>query len=98
MRLMASNCREPLNLGQDRLISINALADLVAASAGVTINKRYVAGPQGVRGRNSNNDRLREVLGWEPQISLEDGIDRTYRWIEAQVAESLGIREVSHVA
>ena len=46
-------------------------------------------GPQGVRGRNSNNDRLREVLGWEPEITLEDGIARTYAWIEAQVAEQL---------
>jgi GDP-D-mannose 3',5'-epimerase len=98
MRLMASNCREPLNLGQDRLISINALADLVQDAAGFPVNKRHVPGPQGVRGRNSNNDRLREVLDWEPRISLEEGIARTYRWIEAQVAESLGIREVSHVA
>jgi nucleoside-diphosphate-sugar epimerase len=94
-RLMESSYREPLNLGQDRLISINALADLVAHAAGVTIGKRHVPGPQGVRGRNSNNDRLRQVLRWEPQISLEEGIARTYRWIEAQVAESLRAREVS---
>ena len=98
MRLMASDCREPLNLGQDRLISINGLADLVQDAAGFKVNKRHVPGPQGVRGRNSNNDRLREVLGWEPQISLEEGIARTYQWIEAQVAESLSVREVSHVA
>jgi nucleoside-diphosphate-sugar epimerase len=97
-RLMDSPHREPLNLGQDRLISINALADLVAAAAGVRIEKRHVAGPQGVRGRNSDNTRLREVLGWEPQISLEQGIARTYPWIEAQVAESLGIQEKEHVA
>jgi nucleoside-diphosphate-sugar epimerase len=95
-RLMESGHREPLNLGQDRLISINELADLVAAAAGIVLTKRHVPGPQGVRGRNSNNDRLRQVLGWEPQVSLEDGIARTYRWIEAQVAESLGLREVTH--
>jgi nucleoside-diphosphate-sugar epimerase len=98
MRLMDSNYREPLNLGQDRLISINELADLVAHTAGLTLRKRYVPGPQGVRGRNSNNERLRAVLRWEPQVSLEDGIARTYRWIETQVATTLGIREVSHVA
>jgi GDP-D-mannose 3',5'-epimerase len=95
-RLMASSYREPLNLGQDRLISINGLADMVAAIAGVTISKRHIPGPQGVRGRNSDNNRLREVLGWEPQISLEEGMARTYRWIEAQVAESIGVREVTH--
>ena len=95
-RLMESGHREPINLGQDRLISINALADLVVAVAGVKVKKRHVPGPQGVRGRNSNNDRLRQVLGWEPQISLEIGMARTYAWIEARVAESLGVREVSH--
>jgi GDP-D-mannose 3', 5'-epimerase len=97
-RLMDSNYREPLNLGQDRLISINGLADLVADAAGVTIGKKHIPGPQGVRGRNSNNDKLREVLGWEPQVSLEDGIARTYQWIEAQVAERLGAREVANAA
>ena len=85
--LMESGYQEPINLGQDRLISINELADLVARAAGVEITKKHISGPQGVRGRNSNNDRLREVLGWEPEISLEEGIARTYAWIEAQVAE-----------
>jgi GDP-D-mannose 3',5'-epimerase len=88
-RLMDSDYAQPLNLGQDRLISINGLADLVADVAGVSIDKRHVAGPEGVRGRNSDNSRLREVLAWEPQISLEDGLARTYAWIEAQVAQSL---------
>jgi GDP-D-mannose 3', 5'-epimerase len=86
VRLMRSDYHEPLNLGQDRLISINELADLVAGVAGISIVKKHVPGPQGVRGRNSDNSRLRQVLGWEPQISLEDGLARTYRWIEAQVA------------
>jgi GDP-D-mannose 3', 5'-epimerase len=88
-RLMRSDYTEPLNLGQDRLISINELADMVAATAHTVIEKRHVAGPQGVRGRNSDNTRLREVLGWEPQISLEEGIARTYPWIEEQVAAQL---------
>jgi GDP-D-mannose 3', 5'-epimerase len=97
-RLMDSNYREPLNLGQDRLISINGLADLVADAAGIEITKRHVAGPQGVRGRNSNNDRLRDILGWEPQVTLEEGLKRTYDWIEAQVAERIGAQEVTGAA
>ena len=89
LKLMRSDHVEPLNLGQDRLISINQLADMVATVAGVEIQKRHVPGPQGVRGRNSDNTRLREVLRWEPQISLEDGMARTYQWIEEQVQESV---------
>ncbi len=85
-KLMRSDYREPLNLGQDRLVTINQLADMIASIAGVRVMKRHVPGPQGVRGRNSDNTRLREVLGWEPQISLEEGLARTYRWIEHQVA------------
>ena len=88
-RLMRSDYTEPLNLGQDRLISINALADLVAEIAGARIEKRHITGPQGVRGRNSDNTRLREVLGWEPQISLEQGLARTYPWIEQQLMQTL---------
>jgi GDP-D-mannose 3',5'-epimerase len=84
-KLIRSEYREPLNLGQDRLVTINQLADMVAAIAGIRIVRRHVPGPQGVRGRNSDNTRLRKVLGWEPQISLEEGLSRTYRWIEEQV-------------
>ena len=92
-RLMESGYTQPLNLGQDRLISINALADLVADAAGITVKKRHVPGPQGVRGRNSDNSRLRDVLEWEPEISLEEGISRTYAWVEQQVAQSLRSQE-----
>jgi len=91
-RLMASDYTEPLNLGQDRLINISDLADLVAEIAGVPVQKVFVDGPQGVRGRNSDNTRLRDVLGWEPEISLEDGLLRTYAWIEQQVVARLGAR------
>lgn len=87
-RLMRSDHHEPLNLGQDRMISINDLADLVADAAGIKIAKKHVKGPQGVRGRNSDNTRLRQVLNWEPAISLEDGLARTYPWIEEQVKAS----------
>jgi GDP-D-mannose 3',5'-epimerase len=88
-KLMRSEYPHPLNLGQDRLISVDALADMVADAAGTRIVKKHVPGPVGVRGRNSDNTRLRVVLGWEPQISLEEGIARTYAWIEQQVSASL---------
>lgn len=86
-RLMRSDFHEPLNLGQDRMVTINQLADIIAEIAGIEISKKHIEGPQGVRGRNSDNDKLREVLGWEPQISLEEGLKTTYRWIEAEVSK-----------
>lgn len=87
-RLMQSDHRDPINLGQDRMISINELVDIVSEIAGKRIGKRYdTTKPQGVRGRNSDNTRLREVLNWEPAISLEEGLALTYRWIEAQVKQ-----------
>ena len=89
-RLMRSDYHEPLNLGQDRMVTINELADIVANAAGISITKKHIDGPQGVRGRNSDNTRLRKVLGWEPQTSLEDGLANTYQWIEGEVARSLG--------
>ncbi|MDT7041552.1 NAD-dependent epimerase/dehydratase family protein [Candidatus Nitronereus thalassa] len=88
-KLMRSEFHEPLNLGQDRMVTINQLADMVAKVADHKIEKKHVPGPQGVRGRNSDNTRLRDVLGWEPVISLEEGIARTYPWIEAQVKAKL---------
>ena len=85
-RLMRSDFYAPLNLGQDRMVTINELADIVAQIADIEITTKHVEGPQGVRGRNSDNTKLREVLGWEPQVSLEDGLTTTYRWIEEQVS------------
>jgi nucleoside-diphosphate-sugar epimerase len=84
-RLMRSGYQQPLNLGQDRMVTINELADIVAEIAGLRIVKTHVPGPQGVRGRNSDNARLRQVLEWEPAISLEAGLARTYAWIEDQI-------------
>ena len=88
-KLMRSDYHEPLNLGQDRMVTINELADMIADVAGIKIVKKHVPGPQGVRGRNSDNTRLRQVLGWEPEISLEEGLARTYAWIEEQVKAKL---------
>jgi GDP-D-mannose 3', 5'-epimerase len=88
-RLMRSDYREPLNLGTDRMVSINQLADVILSIAGKKdIRIRHIDGPQGVRGRNSDNSRLREVLGWEPRVSLEEGLVPTYQWIERQVGRA----------
>jgi nucleoside-diphosphate-sugar epimerase len=83
---MRSDFKQPLNLGQDRMISINQLVEMVAEIAGKEIRKRHdLSKPQGVRGRNSDNSLLREVLDWEPRLSLEDGLSRTYDWILGQL-------------
>ena len=85
-RLMRSDYGEPLNLGQDRLISVNELVDIVAVAADKSVKKEHdTSKPQGVRGRNSDNSRLRSVLGWVPQTSLERGIEITYRWVREQL-------------
>jgi GDP-D-mannose 3',5'-epimerase len=94
-KLMRSDFSEPLNLGQDRMVSINELAHMVARIAGIPITKRHVPGPQGVRGRNSDNTLLRQVLGWEPEISLEQGLRRTYEWIEDRLIEE-GVSQTAH--
>jgi GDP-D-mannose 3',5'-epimerase len=87
-RLMRSDFREPLNLGQDRMLSINELSDMIADVAGIEIKKRYdLTKPQGVRGRNSDNTQLRRTLAWVPQISLERGLELTYSWIRKQLEE-----------
>ncbi len=85
-RIMHADYPEPLNLGSEEVVSIDQLVDLVAQIAGKRIRKRYdPAKPQGVRGRSSDNRRLREVVGWEPQTPLQKGLLPTYRWIEGQL-------------
>jgi nucleoside-diphosphate-sugar epimerase len=86
IRIMASQYHDALNLGTEELVTINRLVDLVAGIAGKQIKKRHnLDGPQGVRGRNSENTRLRQVLGWEPSIRLEQGLAMTYPWIASRV-------------
>jgi GDP-D-mannose 3',5'-epimerase len=85
-RLMQSDHHEPINLGQDRMVTVDELVDLVAAVAGKTIKKRHdLTKPQGVRGRNADLTMMRSVLSWEPQVSLEKGLASTYAWIKAQL-------------
>ncbi|RLC36503.1 NAD-dependent dehydratase, partial [Candidatus Falkowbacteria bacterium] len=85
-RLMNSDFREPLNIGSDRLVAIDELANIIAKIAGKKITIRHNTDkPQGVRGRNSDNTLCKKVLNWQPQIPLEKGLSRTYNWIKQQV-------------
>ena len=87
-RIMRSDYPHPLNLGTDEMVTVNELVDLVAEVAGKRITKRHdLSKPQGVRGRNSDNAKLRQVLGWEPQIPLREGLVPTYHWIESELAK-----------
>ncbi len=88
MMLMESEYESPINIGSDRLISINELADLIIGISGKKIAKTYdQSAPQGVRGRNADISLAKEALGWEPAVRLEDGLAHTYKWIEAKVKE-----------
>ena len=87
-RIMASDCDFPLNLGSERMISINDLALLIASIAGKTIAIRNVPGPLGVMGRTSHNRLIRETIGWAPEDNLEHGLTETYRWISSMVTPS----------
>ncbi|MDP3920795.1 MAG: NAD-dependent epimerase/dehydratase family protein [Candidatus Omnitrophota bacterium] len=84
-KIMDSGYNEPLNLGRDEMVSINELADVVAEVAGVKLKKVHVDGPQGVRGRNSDNALFQRLMGWSPAIDLKTGIAQTYPWIQQQV-------------
>jgi len=87
-RLMQSDHHDPINLGQDRMVTINELVEMVARIAGKAIKKRHdLTKPQGVRGRNADLTVMRTALGWEPQVSLEEGLARTYAWIGGQVEQ-----------
>ena len=89
LRLMASQHHDALNLGTDRLVTINQLVDLVSTVADKKLVMRHdLSKPQGVRGRNSDNTRLKQVLRWEPKVSLEAGLEITYKWIESQLKEA----------
>lgn len=84
--LMESNYHEPLNIGSDTLVTIDELADIIIKISGKKIEKKYnTSAPQGVRGRNADLTLVRKILGWEPKINLEEGLAKTYKWIEGQI-------------
>jgi GDP-D-mannose 3', 5'-epimerase len=84
--ILDSDETEPLNLGSDRLVSINQLVDIVEAIGGARLKRVYnLSAPKGVRGRNSDNTLIKERLQWAPSIALEDGLEQTYRWIYDQI-------------
>lgn len=90
IRLLRSDFSGPVNIGSDEMISINNLVAMVARIAGKNIRRKNIAGPLGVRGRNSDNKLIQGKLGWRPTQKLEDGIRRTYAWIQAQVQATSG--------
>ncbi len=86
LRLVASDHGRPINIGSDRLVTINQLADIVIHISGKTIVPTHdLTKPQGVRGRNADLTRVRQVLGWEPEVTLEEGLRRTYEWTVARL-------------
>ena len=83
---MESSYTKPINLGTDELVTVDELEDIICKVAGKSLQKRYnMTKPQGVRGRNSDNSLLKEILGWEPQTRLREGIKITYEWINAKI-------------
>ena len=84
-RLVQSDFMGPVNIGSEEMVTINQLADIAANVEGKTITKKHIDGPLGVRGRNSNNDLIREKLGWDYSMTLQEGITRTYNWIKEQM-------------
>ncbi len=90
LRLMGSDCADPLNIGSDRMVTINQLVDIAESIAGIKLKRRYkLDAPLGVRGRNSENTLVKQILGWAPTKRLEDGLDSTYRWIYDQITAGM---------
>lgn len=84
-RLMESDFKDPINIGSDEMVTINELARLTMDVAGKKLNIKHISGPLGVRGRNSDNQLIKEKLNWGPNAPLRNGIEKTYKWIAAQV-------------
>ena len=89
VRLLRSNFAGPVNIGSEEMVTINQLVDIVANIAAKKIGKKHVPGPQGVRGRNSDNRFISEKLGWQPSRLLREGLEFTYQWIAAQAASTV---------
>ena len=87
--LMESDHKEPLNIGSDRLVTVDEMIDIISKIAGKKVEKKYqLDKPQGVRGRNSDNTLCSKVLGWGPQVRLEEGLEKTYKWIAQMINQS----------
>merc|ERR1712048_286409 len=84
LRIMHSDYDKPLNLGSDEMITMNDFLAMAVGFSGKSVTYKHIPGPEGVRGRNSENTLIRQVLGWSPQIELKDGLKRTYDWIKLQ--------------
>jgi nucleoside-diphosphate-sugar epimerase len=88
IKLMESNYNKPVNIGSDRLVTINQLTDIIIKISGKKITKTYdPKAPQGVRGRNADLTLVKKTIGWEPKVSLENGLQITYKWIQTKVNE-----------
>lgn len=87
LRLMESDHKEPLNIGSEEMVTMNEMAEMAMGFGNRKLPINHIPGPEGVRGRNSNNEMIREVLKWEPSTKLVDGLRKTYDWIETQIAK-----------
>jgi nucleoside-diphosphate-sugar epimerase len=85
-KIWKSDYTDPLNLGSDEQVTVNQLVDIAEELGGIKLNRHYdLSKPQGVRGRNSDNTLIKEVLGWAPSVSLKEGMEKTYAWIYDQM-------------
>jgi nucleoside-diphosphate-sugar epimerase len=85
LRLMRSDFSGPVNIGSEERVSINELVDIACSIENKQLNKKHIPGPTGVRGRNSNNDLIREKLNWDYSMSLSEGINKLYTWIQGEI-------------
>lgn len=92
-RLMQSDFTGPVNIGSEEMIAINDFAQMAIDISGKSVSIRNIAGPTGVRGRNSDNKLIKEKLGWEPSYSLRQGMEKTYQWIQEQIALNKDIKQ-----
>ena len=85
LRLMVSDYKKPLNIGSDEMVSMNEMAEIALGLKGGSLPIKHIPGPEGVRGRNSDNTLIKQVLGWAPATPLREGLKYTYDWISTQV-------------
>ncbi len=88
LRLMRSDFVGPVNIGSEEMVTINHLSEMIMDIAGKNQTIKHIPGPEGVRGRNSDNALIKEKLGWAPDYSLKEGLEHTYKWINQQVQEA----------